>query len=124
MFLRLIFVLLSFSFFSFSHDLWIEKEGNNFKLLYGHKFSSHGGDKLMEYNPDFVKYLLCYEGGKVYNLDFERVYPINISAKCDEIFFLFSSGYWTKTVYGTKNVPKEGEKQVVKSWLSFESVNF
>lgn len=124
MFLRLIFVLLSFSFFSFSHDLWIEKEGNNFKLLYGHKFSSHGGDKLMEYNPDFVKYLLCYEGGKVYNLDFERVYPINISAKCDEIFFLFSSGYWTKTVYGTKNVPKEGEKQVVKSWLSFESVKF
>lgn len=116
--------LLLVSYISFSHDLWIEKEGDYLKLLYGHKFSSHGGDKLMDYNPEFVKYFICKKDGKNSQKEFERAYPVKIKSECDEIFLMFSSGYWTKTVYGTKNVPKNEEKQVVKSWLSYESVKF
>lgn len=113
-----------FSFFCFSHDIWIEREGDFYKLLYGHKYSSHSGDIIIDYNPEFVKYILCSEKGKIVKLDFEKTYPVKVFTKCDEIFLMFSSGYWTKTVYGTKNVPKNEEKGVVKSWLSYESIKF
>jgi len=107
-----------------SHDLWIEEDGGGFKLMYGHKHSSHGGEAIMEYKPEYVKYIKCLSRGKIEDVSFEKTYPIKINRDCDEVYIMFSSGYWTKTVYGTKNVSKENEKQVVKSWLSFESVKY
>ena len=107
-----------------SHDLWIEKEQNTFKLLYGHKHSSHGGDAYMEYKPEFVKSIKCLSNSKIQEINFEKKYPVQIDAKCDIAFVVFSSGYWTKTVYGTKNVPKDNEKNVIKSWFSEESVKY
>ncbi len=120
--LLMVFVLMYNS--GFAHDLWIEEDNGNFKVLYGHKYSSHGGDKIMEYKPEFVKYVKCLKGQMVEDVSFERKYPVSFSSDCDAVYILFSSGYWTKTVYGTKNVSKENEKQVIKSWLSFESVKF
>jgi nickel transport protein len=108
----------------FAHDLWIEEDNGGFKLLYGHKHSSHGGDSIMEYNADFVKNIKCLKKGKVEEIKYEKKYPISFKDDCDAVFILFSSGYWTKTVYGTKNVSKENEKQVVKSWFSIESVKY
>ena len=35
-----------------------------------------------------------------------------------------SSGYWTKTVYGTKNVPRRQAQHAVTSWQSFETVTY
>lgn len=122
-------LILVFSFFmfvnnGFAHDLWIEEENGTYKLLYGHKHSSHGGEALMEYKPEFVKYARCQKGQTIEDVSFESRYPITFSKDCDVVYIMFSSGYWTKTVYGTKNVSKENEKQVIKSWLSFESVKY
>ncbi len=108
----------------FAHDLWIEEENGTYKLLYGHKHSSHSGESVIEYKPEYVKYIKCQKGHKVEDISTENKYPITFSKDCDAVFVMFSSGYWTKTVYGTKNVSKENEKQVVKSWLSFESVKY
>lgn len=118
-------VLLIFVAFCCSaHDLWLEKQQNIVKLLYGHKHSSHGGDAYMEYEPNFVKEIYCWANGKVSLISFEKKYPVEIKEDCQAAFVLFSSGYWTKTVYGTKNVSKENEKNVVKSWYSEESVKY
>lgn len=78
----------------------------------------------MEYDPNFVKEIFCSANGKVFLVSFEKKYPVEIKDSCQAIFVLFSSGYWTKTVYGTKNVSKENEKNVVKSWYSEESVKY
>ncbi len=120
--LVVVFSILSLSIYA--HDLFIEEENNNYKLLYGHKHSSHTGDSIIEYKPEFVKYIKCFKDGKIADVNFEKKYPVNFSKDCDAIYVIFSSGYWTKTVYGTKNVSKENEKQVIKSWLSFESVKY
>lgn len=123
---RLILILsVLFSFHDlFAHDLWIEEDGGTFKLMYGHKHSSHGGDTIMEYKPEYVKYIKCLKGQKTEDIAFESKYPVSFNRDCDAVYIMFSSGYWTKTVYGTKNVSKENEKQVIKSWLSFESVKY
>ncbi|MGB9599645.1 MAG: DUF4198 domain-containing protein [Myxococcota bacterium] len=120
----LLFLMLVFSKTLIAHDLWVEEENGEFKLLYGHKHSSHEGAAIMEYKPEFVKYVKCYSKGRTQELNFEKVYPVSFKADCDEVYIMFSSGYWTKTVYGTKNVSKESEKQVVKSWFSIESVKY
>ncbi|MCX7957595.1 MAG: DUF4198 domain-containing protein [Deltaproteobacteria bacterium] len=115
---------ITVSSFAYSHDLWIEEEDGSFKLLYGHKHSSHGGDTIMEYKPEFVKYIKCLSNQKTEDIVPDGKYPVSFQRACDVVFIMFSSGYWTKTVYGTKNVSKENEKQVIKSWESFESVKY
>jgi len=116
--------LLLFSFVSFPHDLWIEEAGNGFKLFYGHKHSAHSGDEIIEYNMDFVKSVKCQKAEKVEDISFKKEYPLYFEGNCNSIYVLFSSGYWTKTVYGTKNVSKEGVENVLKSWFSVESVKY
>ncbi len=46
------------------------------------------------------------------------------SAHCAAVVFETSSGYWTKTPYGTKNLAKSESSMPVKSWQSFESVKY
>ena len=123
-FLNFFLILLLLSYLGFSHELWIEEKDNGFTLLYGHKYSSHGGESIMEYNPEFVKYVKCQKGEKIEEVNFEKKYPLSFKKDCDSLFIVFSSGYWTKTVYGTKNVSKEMEENVLKSWLSVESVKY
>ncbi len=122
--MNLFFFLLLFSFIVFSHDLWIEEKEGSFTLFYGHKHSTHSGDTIMEYKPEFVENIICQKEDKIEKVDFENKYPVSFKKDCDSVYVLFSSGYWTKTVYGTKNVSKEKEENVIKSWLSIESVKY
>lgn len=122
--INFILFLLLFSFILYSHDLWLEEKEGNFTLFYGHKHSTHSGDTIMEYNPEFVKDIICQKGDKIEKVNFENKYLISFKKDCDSVYVLFSSGYWTKTVYGTKNVSKEKEENVIKSWLSVESVKY
>ncbi len=119
-FLGVFFVI---SVLSYSH-LWLEEDGKELKLLYGHKHSSHEGASIMEYKPEYVLDIRCLKNGKIEKISFERKYPVSVYNDCDVYYVLFSSGYWTKTVYGAKNISKEGQSQVLKSWQSFESVKY
>ena len=108
---------------SHAHDLWLEKENGGFDLYYGHKRSTHEGADFLEYKPTWVLKALCFDGaGKETTFQDKRSYPYRIPQECAVAYVLVSSGYWTKTPYGTVNVPKVEARMAIKSWLSYEGV--
>ncbi|MGE5344164.1 MAG: DUF4198 domain-containing protein [Candidatus Omnitrophota bacterium] len=123
--LKIIFIgLLMIASHCMAHDLWLEKEQNALKLLYGHKQSTHGGDTYLTYDPKQVKEVKGLINGNIENVNFDKNYPVTVKPIYDATFACYSSGFWTKTVYGTLNISKENQKNVVKSWYSEESVKF
>jgi hypothetical protein len=44
-----------------AHDLWLEKDGGELRLQYGHKHSGHGGPTVLEYRVEWVRRGLCFD---------------------------------------------------------------
>ncbi len=110
-----------------AHDLWLEREATGITLYQGHKYpghSSHGGAETIPYDAAFVKDALCLDaGGRTQPLALTKLAPWRTAtADCAAIRIAASSGYWTKTPWETKNVPRAGVAGAIKSWLSEESV--
>jgi nickel transport protein len=105
------------------HDLWIERTGPLHSLSYGHERSGHEGAKRLEYKPESVKQAACYNtAGQEQRAEQSHSYPVTLKGDCAASWFLMSSGYWSKTPYGTKNLPKSEAGAVIDSWLSIESI--
>jgi nickel transport protein len=110
---------------AWAHDLWLEHDGPALVLYRGHAHSGHGGDARMPYDPATVLRVDCVDAsGDRETPGTDRGYPLRIESPCAVTFVLVSSGYWTKTPYGTQNVPRTGIEHVVDSWQSFESVKY
>jgi nickel transport protein len=107
-----------------AHDLWLERETAGVTLYQGHRYSTHGGAETIPYEANFVKEALCLEAsGRSKPLAPAKTVPWRTAtADCAAIRIAASSGYWTKTPWETKNVPKTGISGAVRSWLSEESV--
>lgn len=106
-----------------AHDLWLEKVGAGHALHQGHRHVGHAGAKRVPYHPGAVKSALCLDSaGNVRALVPGKTYPVRFSGDCAALQVSFSSGYWSKTAWETKNLPKTGLAGVMKSWLSEESV--
>jgi len=107
-----------------AHDLWLEREAAAITLYQGHKYSSHGGAETIPYEANFVKDAICLEGnGRTKPLMLVKAAPWRTTTTdCAAIRIAASSGYWTKTPWDTKNVPKTGVAGAIGSWLSEESV--
>lgn len=116
-------LLLPFCLPAPAHDLWIERQGPLHTLQYGHERSGHAGAKILEYKPEQVREAACFNAaGKAMRAEVGRAWPVTLSGDCAASWFLSSSGYWSKTPYGTKNLPKTEAGPVIDSWLSVESV--
>ena len=103
----------------FAHNLWIDHDGINYTLYQGHLHSAHAGASVIPYNPVIVKKVACLKSkGDFKQISFTRTYPIRFSGKCDAVLISISSGYWVKTPWETKNLPKIGITNVLKSWKS------
>ena len=106
-----------------AHDLWIERSASLHTLVYGHERSGHEGAKALEYKPGNVKEAACYNAaGQEIKAEQGRGFPATLKGDCAASWFLASSGYWSKTPYGTKNLPKNEAGAVIDSWLSVEGV--
>lgn len=108
-----------------SHDLWIERDttGGLLSLAYGHEGSGHTGAKRLEYKVEAVKQSTCFNAsGLSVTAERGRAYPATLKGSCAATWFFLSSGYWSKTPYGTKNLPKNEAGATLSSWLSLESV--
>lgn len=106
-----------------AHGLWIERGGALHTLAYGHERSAHEGEKTLEYKPEIVKQGTCFSAaGQEIAADLGRGYPATLKGDCAASWFLTSSGYWSKTPYGTKNLPKNEAGAVIDSWLSVEGI--
>lgn len=106
-----------------AHDLWLEKDGSGYLLYQGHRHSAHAGAEYVHYDPAFAKSALCLDdSGTIRSPALARSFPARIAASCTALFISFSSGYWSKTAWETKNIPKNQASGVIESWLSEESV--
>ncbi len=105
------------------HDLWIEGQVQSRVLQYGHAVGSHQGEASLTYPPERVTESLCLDReGKTVAASTSQTYPVTLNADCSLTWFQTSSGYWSKTPYGTRNVPKDQAGQTFDSWLSMEGI--
>jgi nickel transport protein len=100
-----------------AHDYWIEKKGEGYAVVYGH------GDQRMEYDPANVKKVTVYDAaGKPMEFRKEvqgKVLAIRPAGPASVIVVDLDSGYWSKTIYGWKNLPKRKASRVVESVRSY-----
>lgn len=116
-------LLLTGSLGAQAHDLWLEPQGAGYVLQQGHRHSSHRGAESVSYDAAIVKTALCADAaGKVRPLTPSKSWPVRVDGDCATLLVSLSSGYWTKTAWETKNVPKTQASGVIRSWLSEESV--
>lgn len=106
-----------------AHDLWITRDGSLHTLHYGHDRSGHAGARVIEYKPEQVRQALCFStaGRELAGVN-GRTWPVTLKGECAASYFVLSTGYWSKTPYGTKNLPRNEAGMVIDSWLSVESV--
>lgn len=116
-------LLLAIALPASAHDLWLESEGATLTLFQGHKHSEHAGAETLPYEPGFVKAAICLDtAGIAKPLPLPKAAPMKLAADCAAVLVSVSSGYWTKTPWETKNLPKTGISGSLSSWLSEESV--
>lgn len=100
-----------------AHDFWIEQRGRELVLLFGH------GEQLEEFDVSRVKAAKAFSpGGGEIEVRREKkekgllLRPLESpSWVCVEI----DNGYWSKTIYGWKNLPKRKASRVVEANRSF-----
>ncbi len=107
-----------------AHDLWIEPEAGGYIVLYGHHPQvSHEGARQLAYAADTVKSVVCLDpAGARRPAKAGGTSPVRVEGDCAVLYVLTSSGYWTKTPAGTKNVRKTEAAAPLSAWQSFESV--
>lgn len=106
-----------------AHDLWLEAAGNDYLLLQGHRHAGHAGAKTLAYDAAQVGGALCVEAdGRRRELKVPAQSPVRLAGPCAVLQVSFTSGYWTKTAWGTTNQPKTGLSGALRSWQAQEAV--
>lgn len=105
-----------------AHDLWLENAGTTHMLWQGHRHATHAGDEKVEYSPHWVEGADCLGREGWQSLPVGLSYPVSVVGDCAVLRVSLASGYWTKTAWGTKNVPKTGLTGVIRSWHAVESI--
>jgi cobalt/nickel transport system permease protein len=100
-----------------AHDYWIEKKGNGYVVVYGH------GEQRTEYDPSTVKKVTVLNAdGKPTEFRKEmqgKVLMIQPAEPAALVLVDLDSGYWSKTIYGWKNLPKRKASRVVEALRSY-----
>lgn len=108
-----------------AHDQWFERQGNEIVLLQGHRHSAHAGADTLAYDPAKVEAGLCVDRqGARRTLPPGNAHPVRFAGNCAVLQVQYVSGYWTKTAWETKNVPKTGISGVLRSWYSAEATKW
>lgn len=107
-----------------AHDLWVAPEAGGYRVLYGHHPQvSHEGARELPYAADAVKSVICLDAaGARRPATVGSSSPVRIEGDCAVLYVLTSSGYWTKTTAGTRNVRKTEAASPLAAWQSFEGV--
>lgn len=108
---------------SIAHDLWLEKDGKRISLYQGHRHSAHAGAEIIAYGTGFVTSARCFdEHGNTRPLTVATQAPWSTANECAALHLVMSSGYWSKTPWETKNVPKNEAPGAIRSWRSKDSL--
>jgi nickel transport protein len=108
-----------------AHDLWLEPAPGGLTVQYGHhpQLVSHGGETRIPYAPEVVRSALCLDAaGRQQPARLAGTYPVRIEGDCAVAYVLTSSGYWTKTTAGIRNLKRTEVAAPLNAWQSFDSV--
>lgn len=120
-------LITSFCFSSavFAHGYWIEHDGDAYVLYQGHLYAAHAGEERAVYDPAIVRQAYCVRSdGELARAPASATYPLRLKDACAAVFIQASSGYWSQSLTGTKNIPKTEASGALRSWLSEESIKF
>lgn len=118
-----IILLLLIAGISPAHEMWLERDGDTLTLLRGHTGRTHGDADIQTYSADEVLRVECFTAhGDTLDVSVDRTYPLTVTGLAAVTYVLTSSGYWTRTPFGTKHLPRDQAKSPIASWLSYESV--
>lgn len=96
-----------------AHDFWIDQKGKEFLLIYGH------GDQREEFDLSRVKTVRAFGPGggeiEVRREKKEKGLLLRPVEPPSWIFVEVDNGYWSKTIYGWKNLPKRKASRVVEA---------
>lgn len=123
--LGLILLLPALCATAFAHDYWLDREGEQFALYQGHRYSAHKGEERVPYDPEIVKAVHCLlQNGALKELPRTNTYPLRLDGACVALFVQTSSGYWSQTLTGTTNKPRTEVPGTVRSWRSEEAIKY
>lgn len=105
-----------------AHDMWLETTPAGYVLQLGHRYSDHTGESVEKYPAEAVKGALCVAYGGARQTAGNGAAPYMVAGPCAAVVVEFSSGYWTDTPYGHRNVAKSDWGGGGRSWLSVEYV--
>jgi nickel transport protein len=97
-----------------AHDYWIEKRAGGYAAVYGH------GEQRLDYDPAALKDITVFDAAGN-SLAFQKEIQANAiiirpSAEACLILADLESGYWSKTIYGLKNLPKRKATRPLESF--------
>ncbi|MHB1348587.1 MAG: DUF4198 domain-containing protein [Desulfobulbaceae bacterium] len=97
-----------------AHDYWIEKRAEGYAAVYGH------GEQRLDYDPAALKKITVFDAAGN-SLAFQTEIQANAiiirpSGEACLILADLESGYWSKTIYGLKNLPKRKATRPLESF--------
>jgi nickel transport protein len=107
-----------------AHDYWFESAGDDYLLHRGHRFSQHSGSKEVPFEANIVTGAYCLRQGdsQPRPAATSRSYPLRVHGPCQAVMVTADSGYWSQTLTGTTNRPKDKAFGALRSWHAIESV--
>jgi len=106
-----------------AHDLWLERDGDTACLRYGHLPGGHGGARTLPLGAGRILAVFAFDAeGRPAAVTALPPDSLCFRGEAAALFVATSSGWWTKTIRGTRNLPKDAVEHPLKSWRSFESV--
>jgi len=122
-FLHVMFIVCFTASGLYAHELWIERADGSYRILYGHRSEGEHKGEIVPYKSGNVLDVKCFDSaGQEIVSDVQKNTPVSFKGNCAVVYSVFSSGYWTKTVTGTKNISRDKAKTPIYSWYSMESV--
>ncbi len=96
-----------------AHEFWIEQRGKEFALVFGH------GTHREEFDMAKIKHVMAFDqGGKLIDIKKEvkkkevLLHPLKNPSL---MIAIIDNGYWSKTIYGWRNLPKRKASRVVEA---------
>jgi len=96
-----------------AHDFWIESSGKGYVVVFGH------GKSREDYDPEKIKNVTGYDAqGRSMAVSREKQGKTVVLRALETPSMLvveIDNGYWSKTIYGWKNLPKRKASRVVEA---------
>ena len=117
-------VLLLSAISAEAHDYWFMTDGDDYLLHRGHRYSQHGGEKEVPFDPAIITATYCLGRGdtRPRSAEISSDYPARVKGPCLAVLVTADSGYWSQTLTGTKNQSKNELYGVLRSWQARESM--